>query len=216
MKTALIAGSTGLVGKELIRLLDDHPEYNKIHALVRNKTSYDSKKIIEHQIDFESLDQFHPGTPVDHVFCTLGTTIKKAKTKENFKKVDFDYVHTLGKMSIQWGSKKFLVVTALGSNPNSTIFYNRVKGETEKVLKELKLPNLFIFRPSLLFGDRKEKRTAEQTAIRIYKVIDPLFIGRLKKYKGIEATQVANAMIQTALYNNNHEQIFESDEIQSF
>jgi uncharacterized protein YbjT (DUF2867 family) len=214
MKTALIAGSTGLVGNELIKLLEDHPEYRSIHALVRNQSSLDSDKIIEHKIDFDDLDKFHPGTPIDHVFCTLGTTIKKAKTKENFRKVDFEYVYTLGKMSVQWGADKFLVVTALGANRKSRIFYNRVKGETEHALKELDLPTLFIFRPSLLLGERKEKRTAEQTAIRLYKVIDPLFFGRFKRYRGIEAKQVAKAMIQTALYNDTHEHVFESEEIQ--
>lgn len=215
MKTALIAGSTGLVGNELIKLLEDHPEYRSIHALVRNQSSLDSDKIIEHKIDFDDLDKFQPGTAINHVFCTLGTTIKKAKTKENFRKVDFEYVYTLGKMSIQWGADKFLVVTALGANPKSRIFYNRVKGETEHALKELALPTLIIFRPSLLLGNRKEHRAAEQTAIRMYKIIDPLFIGRLSKYKGVEAKQVARAMVQTALYSDKQQYIFESDEIQN-
>lgn len=216
MKTALIAGATGLVGSELLQQLINEPTYNKIHILVRKEIDIKSDKVIQHIIDFEKLDTFEIKEPINHVFCTLGTTIKKAKTKENFRKVDYDYVYELGKKAQQWNADKFLVVSSLGANAKSKIFYNRVKGEVEKALSELKLNQLFIFRPSLLMGNRKENRAGEKSAIAVYKIINPLFIGKLKKYKGIQASQVAKGMLNTALNNEEKFKILESDEIQMF
>ena len=214
MKTALIAGSTGLIGSDLLKLLVENTEYEKIHVLVRREIQVESPKIITHIINFDELDVFDAGISPDHVFCTLGTTIKKAKTRENFRKVDYDYVLALGKMVKKKNTAKFLMVSSLGANAKSMIFYNRVKGEIEKALTELNLEHLFIFRPSLLMGNRQEHRSGEKTITSVYKVINPIFAGKLKKYKGIQSIQVARALIETALHNNNPFKIFESDEIQ--
>lgn len=214
MKTALIAGATGLVGSELLSLLVDDTSYQKIHILVRKRINFESLKIVEHVIDFEKLEDFQLNETIDHVFCTLGTTIKKAKTKENFRKVDFEYVFQLGKKAKEWKAEKFLLVSALGANAKSSIFYNRVKGDIENALKQLELPHLFIFRPSLLMGNRKESRQGEKTAITVYKIINPLFIGKLKKYKGIDISQVAKAMKFVSINNNESFKIFESNEMQ--
>jgi len=216
MKTALIAGTTGLVGSELLQQIINKSAYNKIHILVRKEIEVKSDKVIQHIIDFEKLGPFEIQEPIDHVFSTLGTTIKKSKTKENFRKVDYDYVLSLAKKAKEWDAEKFLMVSSLGANAKSGIFYNRVKGEIEKALSELKLNQLFIFRPSLLMGNRKENRGGEKSAIAVYKIINPLFIGKLKKYKGIQASQVAKGMFETALKNEEKFKIFESDEIQMF
>lgn len=216
MKTALIAGASGLVGSELLKLLLENDAYQTIHVLLRRPLETKSAKIVEHIVNFDELDKFDSNLKIDHVFCTLGTTIKKAKTKENFRKVDYDYVLALGKKANEWKAEKFLLVSSLGANAKSAIFYNRTKGEIENALKQLKLPHLFIFRPSLLIGNRKEQRTGEKTAINVYKVIAPLFFGPFKKYKGIEASQVAIGMMDTALQNTDHLKILESDEIQIF
>ena len=215
-KTALIAGSTGLVGSELLKMLIDSVDYNFIHVLNRRKINYDSSKVTEHVINYDNLAKFNPDDHVDHVFCCFGTTIKKAKTKENFRKVDFDYVVELAKKSNSLGATRFLVVSALGANPKSGIFYNRVKGEMEKALQDLDFSHLYIFRPSLLMGYREENRTGEKTAQAIYKVINPLFVGKLKKYKGINAANVAKGMVETAIHSNETYKIFESNEIQDF
>lgn len=215
MKTALIAGSTGLVGSTLLQLLAGHAEYETIHILVRKPVDTTSPKVKVHVIDFEELDNFAPDGSIDHVFCTLGTTIKKAGTKENFRKVDHDYVLKLGELAKTWGAEKFLMVSSLGASAKSSIFYNRVKGETEDELVRLNLSHLFIFRPSLLMGNRAEHRAGEKTAIAVYKVINPLFIGRLKKFKGIQSSQVARAMLSVALNMNEKFKVFESDEIQN-
>jgi uncharacterized protein YbjT (DUF2867 family) len=216
MKTALIAGATGLVGSKLLKLLIENPAFTKIHVLTRKPVNTASPKVVEHLIEFENLREFNPGSTIDHVFCTLGTTIKKAKTKENFRKVDYDYVVNLAQKSLNLKATKFLVVSSLGANAKSGIFYSRVKGEMERALQALDLPHLFIFRPSLLMGDRQENRAGEKTAITVYKVLDPLFIGKLKKYKGVRIEKVAKAMIGTALSNEQKFQILESDEIQKF
>jgi len=214
MKTALIAGATGLVGSELLKQLANESRYNKIHILVRKEIELKSDKIIQHTINFDELYKFEIDQKIDHVFCTLGTTIKKAKTKENFRKVDYDYVLALGKKVKELNAEKFLLVSSLGANAKSAIFYNRTKGEIENALKQLELTHLFIFRPSLLLGNRKEQRTGEKTAINVYKVIAPLFFGPFKKYKGIEASQVAKGLMVTAMENKDHFKILESDEIQ--
>jgi len=216
MKTALLAGASGLVGSELIKFLINHEAYKEIHVLVRKSLAIDSSKIIEHIINFDELENFVMDAKIDHVYCTLGTTIKKAKTKENFKKVDYNYVLYLGQKAKEWNAQKFLMVSSLGANSKSKIFYSRIKGEIERALIKLSLNQLFIFRPSLLLGNRKEHRAGEKTAINVYKVINPLFFGPFKKYKGIEARQVAKGMLKTAIENTDHFKILESDEIQKF
>ncbi|MCF8367486.1 MAG: oxidoreductase [Bacteroidales bacterium] len=216
MKTAVIAGATGLVGSELLSQLVKEETYDKIHVILRKEIEITSPKVIPHILDFEKLNEFQIPGSVHHIFCTLGTTIKKAGTKDNFRKVDFDYVLELGKKAREWKVEKFLIVSALGSNSRSAIFYNRIKGEVENALKEIGLPQLFIFRPSLLMGKRKEHRAGEKTAIAVYKIINPLFIGKLRKYKGIQADRVARAMVQTALKNKEQFKILESNELQNF
>jgi len=216
MKTALIAGATGLVGSELLQQIINESSYDKVHILVRKEIEIKSDKVVQHIVNFDELDKFEINDSINHIFCTLGTTIKKAKTKENFRKVDYDYVLALAKKAKDWNAEKFLVVSSLGANAKSKIFYNRVKGEIEKALSELKLNHLFIFRPSLLMGNRKENRGGEKSAIAVYKIINPLFIGKLKKYKGIQASQVAKAIMLTAIQNEEKFKILESDEIQMF
>jgi uncharacterized protein YbjT (DUF2867 family) len=216
MKTALIAGASGLIGSELVKILTESKEYKTIYILTRKSLKLESHKIIEHIINFDELVDLKLKSPIDHIFCTLGTTIKKAGTKENFRKVDFDYVVNLGKLAKEIHVEKFMVVSSLGANVRSMIFYSRVKGEVEEALKKLSLPHLFIFRPSLLLGNRAEHRAGEKTAASVYKVLSPFFSGPLKKYKGVEAIKVANAMMQMALQNEEHFKILESDKIQKF
>jgi len=216
MKTALLVGASGLIGSEVLNILIDEPKYEKIHMLVRKSLNPKSPKVIEHIINFDELQSFNPGVEVDDVYCSLGTTIKKAKTKENFRKVDFDYVFALGKNALQWNAKKFMLVSALGANARSRIFYNRIKGEVEEALMKLDFQGLYFFRPSLLMGNREEQRAGEKTAIAVYKIINPLFMGPLKKYKGIDYRKVARAMVSAALNTNESFKIFESDEIQNY
>ena len=216
MKTALIAGATGLVGSELLQLLVKSDHYKTIHVITRRPIETGSDKIVTHTADSETIENLMISEKMDHAFCALGTTIKKAKTKENFRRIDHDYVLAFAKKTVGFGAEKFMVVSSLGANPKSLFFYNRVKGEVEQALQQVQIKHLFIFRPSLLLGKRNEQRSGEEIATRIYRLLEPLFIGKLKKYKGIEAATVAKAMIEAALHETDETRIYESDEIRNF
>jgi uncharacterized protein YbjT (DUF2867 family) len=163
--------------------------------------------------DFEDLPDSLKGIEADHVYCCLGTTMKKAGSKEAFRKVDLEYPFKLAEIMLTKKAQKFLLVSALGAGKNSIIFYNRVKGEVEQAIGGLGYPSLYIFRPSLLYGERKEARIGEDIAKKTYKYLDKLFIGPLKKYKGIHAEKVASSMIKMAKTNKNETKILESDQI---
>jgi uncharacterized protein YbjT (DUF2867 family) len=197
-KTALVLGSTGLVGRELTRILLEDVRYGKIITLVRRKTGQQHPKLEEHVVDFERLADHKDLFAVHDVFCCLGTTMKKAGSREAFRKVDLEYPLAAAKLAKEKGVEKFLVITAIGANRRSVFFYNRVKGELEESLKSLHLPSLIIFRPSLLLGERSEKRTGEDLAAALYRLTKPLFIGPLARYSPVEAETVALAMRNAA------------------
>jgi uncharacterized protein YbjT (DUF2867 family) len=195
---AVVVGASGLVGSEVVQLLlkDDH--YDRVVIFVRSKLAIQHQKLEQEIVDFDRLDQIaHDLTGAD-VFCTLGTTIKKAGSQPAFIKVDHEYPLRLAQLSKQQGAAAFLIVTALGANPKSSIFYSRVKGQLEDELKLLQLNRLHIFQPSMLLGDRTEKRPGEQMVSIIMPAITFLLIGSLRKYRAIHARTVAAAMIKVA------------------
>jgi uncharacterized protein YbjT (DUF2867 family) len=196
-----VAGSTGLVGASLVEQLLEQPEVTRIGALVRRPHWAPRPKVEELVVDFEALETSPAlaGRPVSHAACCLGTTIAKAGSQEAFRRVDFDYVVAFGRAARKAGARTFLVVSALGANQNSSIFYNRVKGEVEAVLSELGFPTLHILRPSLLLGERNEQRLGEQVASVIGRPLGHLLFGPLKKYAPIQGADVARALIQLAL-----------------
>lgn len=158
-KNALVAGATGLIGKYLLEELSASAYYQKVYALVRRPGSVFGAEEIVSDFDTLSVASFPEG--ITDVFCSLGTTISKAGSRENFKKVDYEYVLKLAEFAKEKGAKSFLVVSALGADPKSLVFYNRVKGEMERGLEEIGFSFLGIFRPSLLEGERKEVRPGE-------------------------------------------------------
>ncbi|MEH7075672.1 oxidoreductase [Neobacillus drentensis] len=193
-KTALILGATGLVGNELVRFLIQHKRYEKIHLLVRRPIASKDPTYEAHVVDFEQLHTYRELFQVTDVFCCLGTTIKKAKSKEAFRKVDFEYPVEAAKIAKASGVEKFLIITAMGSNAKSRIFYNQVKGEVEESLGSLSLPSVHIFRPSLLLGERSEFRFGEKIAAKASAFLNVLMVGPLRPYQAIEARDVAAAM----------------------
>lgn len=197
MKNAMIVGATGLVGNELLQLLVNDPQYDKILLLLRRPLDFQHPSVEQRMIDFDELEAFQSDFRIDDVFCTLGTTIKTAGSQDAFRKVDFDYVVELGRWCKRNKVAQMLVVSAMGADPNSGIFYNRVKGEMEQALRNLDLP-VTIFRPSLLMGNRKEHRSGEKMAQSVMGGLGFLFVGGLKKYKAIPASTVAKAMIRVA------------------
>ena len=213
VKKALIIGATGLIGNELVKLVAQSDYYQRVYILVRRKTGFKYENVTEILADFDKLEESLKSIQAMDVYNCLGTTMKKAGSKEEFYKVDFRYPLEIAKSMKTKGCQTFLNVSALGAKKDSIIFYNRVKGELETALKEIGFESLVIFRPSLLLGDRNEKRTGEDIAKRTYKVLDKIFMGPLKKYSGIEGRTVAHAMFEMAKRKPDGLTILESDKI---
>lgn len=210
-KTALVVGATGLIGDLLTHQLVDSPIYSNVKVLVRKPLSWQHTRLQEVQFDFD-----HPNgliTQADDIFCCLGTTIKKAGSKEAFRKVDYQYPLDIARLSLANGARQFAIVTAMGANADSSIFYNRVKGDVERDLTNLNYPTLLIFRPSLLLGNRVEQRFGERIAAGAMRLLNPLIPA---KYKGIEGAKVANAMLLTTQQSLTGKHVFESDALQAF
>ena len=191
---AIIFGATGLVGSHLINQLLEKSLYENITLVVRTPSKIKHKSPTIKIISFDDFFQ-DESLRFDHYYCSLGTTIKKAGTKESFKEVDFQLVINTLQRSLKFGVKKAAIVSALGANENSPFFYNQVKGEMEKEVKKLK-EDAIIVRPSLIDGDRDERRILEEIGMNIMHFINPLMLGSLKKYRSIKAQDIARAMIE--------------------
>jgi uncharacterized protein YbjT (DUF2867 family) len=212
-KKAVIAGATGLIGRELVHLLLHDIHYDEVFILVRTMTPLDHPKLTQVVTDFNNLEEIAVYLNHADVFCTLGTTIKIAKTQEAFRKVDYEYPLQLAQLAQTHAANQFLVVTAMGANANSKIFYSKVKGQLENSLKLLGLTALHIFHPSLLLGDRKEVRKGERIGSMLSKGLSVFLIGSLSKYKPIHVNTVARGMIQAAQQEAIGTQIYEYDQI---
>lgn len=173
-RSALILGGTGLVGRELLSFLLREAEISSIVVLVRNARGLPADpRLIVQEVDFDHLERYGSAFKVDQIFCALGTTMRQAKTKERFRAVDHDYPVSAARLGRDAGAGHFLLVSALGANPASRIFYNRVKGETERDLAAVGFPSLTIARPSLLAGRRAEFRLGERLALLLGAVAPP-------------------------------------------
>lgn len=212
-KRALVVGATGLVGSELIKILLASSEYDTVTAWVRKPTGISNQKLEEKIIDFDMLENCHIDGHADDVFCCLGTTIKKAKTRKAFQKVDLEYPLVLGRWAKKKGVSQFLVISAMGADPKSMIFYNKTKGQLEQGLKEIGLKGLHIFRPSLLLGKRNEFRFWESTFTVILRLVPFIFAGPLKKYRPIQGRDVADAMYRKAVRGKKGTHVYLSNEI---
>ncbi|HNZ43739.1 MAG TPA: NAD(P)H-binding protein [Bacteroidales bacterium] len=194
---ALLIGASGLTGGHCLRLLLNDTFYNEVEIWVRKSTGIKHPKLIEKIIDFNVIETFN-NTDAQHVFCCLGTTIKNAGNQENFHKIDHDYVIAAATIAARSGAEKFLYISSIGADSKSKNFYLRTKGKVEDDLKNIFKNGLVIFRPSMLMGKRQEFRFGEVMSKPIMRVFGFLFIGKLKKYKGIEASTVAEAMVRCA------------------
>lgn len=197
-KTALLAGSTGLIGSYLLKRLIADSRYDRVIALSRKALPISHPKLKVVVVSLDTLPDVAPTLEAEDWFCALGTTIKQAGTQEAFRRVDYEYPLTLGRQAAASGAGQFLLVSAIGATPSSSVFYSRVKGETEQGLRSLKLPKLHLFRPSLLLGDRTEHRRGERFWGILMKGLNPLLLGSLHKYRAVQGDVVAAGMINAA------------------
>ena len=196
MSISLIAGSTGLIGSNILSQLSDY-NHNVI-ALARVPITKLPPKTKELIIDFDSLLSNDSLPKCDHVFICLGTTIKIAKSKENFKKVDLSYSLAVAQKAFESGAKKLTLISSVGANSNSKNFYLRVKGELEDAILELGFDSVNIFRPSFLIGTGGRHRAfSEKIFMRLAKVMDIFCIGSARKYRSINAEILAKKMVST-------------------
>jgi uncharacterized protein YbjT (DUF2867 family) len=216
MKHAAIAGASGLIGGLLLNKLLMSNDYETVTALVRKPLSNSNTKLRELTVDFLHL----PKTKIDRsedsnleLFCTLGTTIKAAGSKEAFRLIDHDAILNFAIWGLEQGATRFYLVSSLGADPNSNFFYNKVKGQTERDLKSLGYECLKIFRPSLLLGDRKTRRPVEEFAEKVSSTFSFLFKGNFEKYRPVKAIDVAEAIVASG--KTSASGIFESNDIQS-
>lgn len=212
-KTALILGASGLTGQILLDLLLNDPGYSRITIYIRKPVTISHPKLVQQVINFNKLESAVEATDV---FCCLGTTIKKAGTEEAFRQVDLIYPQKIAALQLAAGSKKFLVISAAGANEHSSIFYSRTKGQMEKALMALGYPCLCIFRPSFIVGERSERRMGEKAGIILTRLISPLLIGPLKKYKPVSALALAKCIQYSANYYSEGVQIISSDQTAQF
>lgn len=213
MKTAIVAGATGLIGMELLDQLAAGDDYSSVIALTRRPVTAVHPKITYVVTNFENLENLLAGYTPDDVFCCLGTTMAKAGSKEKFFRVDYTYPVALAHATLALGAKQYLLVSALGAEKNSSIYYNRVKGQVEDSVKAMRFRSIHILRPSLLLGQRNEKRSAEDAAKLLYRLFGFIIP---EKYKAIEARTVARAMVEYASADRVGVFVHESKEMQKF
>jgi uncharacterized protein YbjT (DUF2867 family) len=192
-RIALVAGATGLVGRECLRLLSNDGAVAEVRALVRHPLPPETAgpRVRECRTDFDQLQNRQDWFEVDWVFCALGTTMRKAGSREAFRRVDYKYPLAIAKAALRGGASHFLLVSAMGANARSWIFYSRVKGELEEAVRVLGYRSLTIARPSLLLGERQERRFAEELGKRV----DWLLPAR---WGPVHAWQVASALVHAA------------------
>jgi uncharacterized protein YbjT (DUF2867 family) len=210
--TILLLGASGLVGGECLKLLIYGGPYKKITVLTRSPLTTDiqDSRVHHHIIDFDRLGEYRHLMQADHVICALGTTIKKAGTKENFHRVDFTYSYEIARMASEQGAEHYLLVSSMGADSGSSIFYNRIKGELEQAVQKLSYRSVSIFRPSLILGQRHERRLAEKVS----KIIAEIFSFAIpERYKPVQAVDIARAILKIAGQDLAGIRIIESDEI---
>lgn len=214
-KIALVAGGTGLVGSYLVDALLEAPDFATVRLLSRRELPEADPRLEVRVVDFDALAAHPDPIEADVVFCTLGTTIKKAGSEEAFRRVDLTYPVAVARAARAGGATHFLLVSSLGADADSKIFYNRVKGEVEQEILGLGYPSVTIVRPSLLLGDRDESRPAERLGQLVLGALRPVMIGPLRAYRPVHAHDVARSLADAALGGGEGVRVIESHEIAS-
>jgi len=213
MKTAIVIGATGLIGKWLVRYLLEDPRYSNVKVFSRRSLNINNTKLTEEIVDFEQIGKWKNKITGDEIYSALGSTIKKAGSADARNKIDFTYQYEVIKAASENGVKSCALVSSIGASSLSKNSYLKMKGELDDKIKELPFTNMCIFRPSFLLGDREEKRTVDiiiSPFVQMFTTLIPPF----RKYKPIFASTVAKSMIRVT---NNEKLsgylIFESEMI---
>lgn len=211
-KTAIILGATGLTGSILLEKLIEDNRYETIKLFSRKKIEGMPSKVVQYVGNMLELESFQKEFTADEVFCCIGTTAKKTPNKELYKSIDYGIPVAAAKLAKENGINTFLVVSALGANANSSIFYNKTKGEMEQDVLSTKIEKTHILQPSIIGGNRKEQRIGEKIGLVVFKLLQPLFFGKLKKYSITEAEHIAQTMLNLA-NSTSTKQILTSENI---
>jgi uncharacterized protein YbjT (DUF2867 family) len=196
MRTAAVAGATGLVGNVLVDRLLANDAFDRVLTIGRRPTGRTHPRLTEHAADLLALAISE--SPSD-LFCCLGTTIKKAGSQEAFRKVDHDMIVSFAKWGRERGADRFFLVSSIGADADSSFFYLRVKGETERDVAALDFGTFYAFRPGMIVGDRPERRPLEALGMAAINAIGPLMVGPLRRQHGAEPDLIARAMIGASL-----------------
>lgn len=195
----LLLGASGLTGGMVLRELLASERIQTIVAPVRRALSVENSKLYQEIVDFDHLEQHESLFAADVILCCLGSTIKKAGSRQRFRQIDYGYSIKAAQLGRKQGVNTFLLMSAVGASSSSPVFYNRVKGELEDHLKDLAFSHLSIYQPGLLMTERSEQRFAEALGIKAMPAINGLLQGRMKRYRGIDARVVARAMVNEVI-----------------
>src|SRR5215470_213895 len=213
MRTALVVGGSGLVGRFCLQALLDDPAYGSVITLARREMPGAAHpRLTQKVLSFDALASLDL-PPLEDVFCALGTTIRTAGSQEVFRRVDYDLPLAVADHALKFGARQFVLVSSIGADAKSKNFYLRTKGEVEDMLRRLPFKTLHVFRPSFLMGKREESRMGESIAIPLAKVLQFVLIGGLRRYRPISAQTVGRGMVAAAKANRQGKFIWQFDEI---
>ena len=210
-RVALVAGATGLVGSHVLDLLLADEAWSHVVTVGRRTSPLRHEKLEQRVVDLGALEAMADLPRADDVFCCLGTTLKQAGSQPAFRRVDHAFVLALAHAGLRAGATQFLLVSAVGADTESRVFYSRVKGETEAAVRRLPYRAVQIFRPSLLLGERRDFRFGERVATMAAPLMSLVLPGRLRRFRPIQAATVARAMVQIAREAPRGPNIFEYD-----
>lgn len=211
-KTAIVLGATGLTGGKLLELLLEDPRYGTIKLFSRSSIHPSHEKIKEYTGDLMQLENFRSNFTGDEVFCCIGTTKSRTPNKEVYRNIDYGIPVNAAKLCKANEIHTFIVISALGASPDSSVFYNRTKGEMEAAVIEVGLPKTHIMQPSLISGKRKERRAGEWIFKKLMRIVNIVLVGPLEKYRSIRPETIAKAMVWLANHGEERTRI-PSDQI---
>jgi len=212
MKITIIGG-TGLIGKQVIKLVCQDDFFTQINAIVRSPLPHKDPKINELIINFDDLSHQLKDLKAQVLICTLGTTRKVTPDKKTYRKIDLEYTLSAAEMALKNGCEQIHLISSIGANEKSIVFYSALKGEIERLISQLPFKSTFIYRPSVLMGKRDSTRIIEYITQGILSLTNPLLIGSLKKYRGISANEIAMKILHEIKKNEGGLHVFESNEI---